>query len=67
MAPTFYVGSEAGLKQLDEYLLTRSYITGYQASKDDLAVHAAFSNAPSAAYVNVSRWFNHIEALLRIS
>nr|GEX06302.1 elongation factor 1-delta 1-like [Tanacetum cinerariifolium] len=67
MAPTFYVGSEAGLKKLDEYLLSRSYITGYQASKDDLAVHAAFSKAPSAAYVNVSRWFNHIEALLRIS
>jgi elongation factor 1-beta len=67
MAPTFYVGSEAGLKKLDEYLLSRSYITGYQASKDDLAVHAAFTKAPSAAYVNVSRWFNHIEALLRIS
>ncbi|XP_076932464.1 elongation factor 1-delta 1-like [Bidens hawaiensis] len=67
MAPTFYVGSEAGLKKLDEYLLSRSYITGYQASKDDLAVHAAFTKAPSSQYVNVSRWFNHIEALLRIS
>ncbi|KAJ0755217.1 putative translation elongation factor EF1B/ribosomal protein S6 [Helianthus annuus] len=67
MAPTFYVGSEAGLKKLDEYLLTRSYISGYQASKDDLTVHVAFTKAPSAQYVNVSRWFNHIEALLRIS
>ncbi|XP_071728380.1 elongation factor 1-delta 1-like [Rutidosis leptorrhynchoides] len=67
MAPTFYVGSEAGLKKLDEYLLSRSYITGYQASKDDLTVHGAFSKPPSAQYVNVSRWFNHIEALLRIS
>ncbi|CAH1423201.1 unnamed protein product [Lactuca virosa] len=67
MAPTFYVGSEAGLKKLDEYLLTRSYITGYQASKDDLTVHAAFTKQPSSQYVNVSRWFNHIDALLRIS
>ncbi|KAM0060078.1 putative translation elongation factor EF1B/ribosomal protein S6 [Helianthus debilis subsp. tardiflorus] len=67
MAPTFYVGSEAGLKKLDEYLLSRSYITGYQASKDDLTVHAAFTKPPSPQYVNVSRWFNHIEALLRIS
>ncbi|KAI3765969.1 hypothetical protein L2E82_16016 [Cichorium intybus] len=67
MAPTFYVGSEAGLKKLDEYLLSRSYITGYQASKDDLTVHAAFTKAPSSQYVNVSRWFNHIDALLRIS
>ncbi|KAL8230539.1 hypothetical protein R6Q57_000317 [Mikania cordata] len=67
MAPTFHVGLEAGLKKLDEYLLTRSYITGYQASKDDLTVHAAFSKPPSSQYVNVSRWFHHIEALLRLS
>ncbi|PWA90865.1 hypothetical protein CTI12_AA095430 [Artemisia annua] len=67
MVPTFYVGSEAGLKKLDEYLLSRSYITGYQASKDDLTVHAAFTKPPSPEYVNVSRWYNHITALLRIS
>ncbi|KAL7600974.1 hypothetical protein Lser_V15G22216 [Lactuca serriola] len=62
----FYVGSEAGLKKLDEYLLSRSYITGYQASKDNLTVHAAFTKPPSPQYVNVSRWFTHIDALLRI-
>lgn len=68
MAVTFYdLGSAAGLKKLDEYLLTRSYITGYQATKDDITVHAALPKAPSADYVNVSRWYNHIEALLRIS
>ncbi|KAI4382800.1 hypothetical protein MLD38_008714 [Melastoma candidum] len=61
------LGSTAGLKKLDEYLLTRSYITGYQASKDDITVHAAFSQPPPAEFVNVSRWYNHIEALLRIS
>ncbi|KAL5543933.1 hypothetical protein UlMin_007717 [Ulmus minor] len=68
MAVTFDdVNSASGLKKLDEYLLTRSYITGYLASKDDITVHAALSKAPSAEYVNVSRWYNHIEALLRIS
>ncbi|GMN56646.1 hypothetical protein TIFTF001_025771 [Ficus carica] len=68
MAVTFYdLGLAAGLKKLDEYLLTRSYITGYQATKDDITVHAALPKAPSADYVNVSRWYNHIEALLRIS
>ncbi|XP_024026301.1 elongation factor 1-delta [Morus notabilis] len=68
MAVTFYdLGSAAGLKKLDDYLLTRSYISGYQASKDDITVHAALSKASSAEYVNVSRWYNHIEALLRIS
>ncbi|XAR62588.1 hypothetical protein NMG60_11017409 [Bertholletia excelsa] len=67
MAVTFSgVNSPSGLKKLDEYLLTRSYITGYQASKDDITVHAALSKPPSSEYVNVSRWYNHIEALLRI-
>ncbi|XP_039137440.1 elongation factor 1-delta 1-like [Dioscorea cayenensis subsp. rotundata] len=68
MAVTFHnVNLEAGLQKLDQYLLTRSYITGYQASKDDIAVHAAFSSAPSSDYVNVSRWYNHIDALLKLS
>ncbi|KAK6924696.1 Translation elongation factor EF1B, beta/delta subunit, guanine nucleotide exchange domain, partial [Dillenia turbinata] len=68
MAVTFYdLKSEAGLKKLDDYLLTRSYISGYQASKDDITVHAALDKAPSAEFVNVSRWYNYIEALLRIS
>ncbi|KAE8123919.1 hypothetical protein FH972_018836 [Carpinus fangiana] len=68
MAITFYdVNSPAGLKKLDDYLLTRSYITSYQASKDDVTVYGALSKAPSAEYVNVSRWYNHIDALLRIS
>ncbi|WVZ21547.1 hypothetical protein V8G54_008869 [Vigna mungo] len=68
MTVTFYDPSSAsGLKKLNEYLLSRSYITGYQVSKDDLTVYAALPTAPSTEYVNVSRWFNHIDALLRIS
>ncbi|KAL3631705.1 hypothetical protein CASFOL_024689 [Castilleja foliolosa] len=68
MAVTFSdLSSAAGLKNLDAYLLSRSYITGYQASKDDLVVYAALSKPPSSDNVNVLRWFNHIEALLRIS
>ncbi|XP_050223119.1 elongation factor 1-delta 1-like [Mercurialis annua] len=61
------LGSASGLKKLDDYLLTRSYITGYQASKDDVTVYAALSTAPSSEYVNASRWFHHIDALLRLS
>ncbi|KAL6129794.1 hypothetical protein ACLB2K_073143 [Fragaria x ananassa] len=68
MAVAFHdINSAAGLKKLDQYLLTRSYITGYQASKDDITVHAALSEPPSSEYVNASRWYNHIAALLRIS
>ncbi|XP_051114182.1 elongation factor 1-delta-like [Andrographis paniculata] len=68
MAVVFHaLNTETGLKKLDEYLLIRSYITGYQASKDDLTVHSALSKPPPSSYINVSRWYNHIEALLRIS
>ncbi|TQD98245.1 hypothetical protein C1H46_016066 [Malus baccata] len=64
MAVTFFgLNSAAGLKKLNDYLLDRSYITGSQASKDDLTVHAALSKPPSSEFVNVSRWYNHIAAL----
>ncbi|XP_040870432.1 elongation factor 1-delta 2-like isoform X1 [Glycine max] len=39
----------------------------YQATKDDLTVYAALPTAPSDEYGNVSRWYKHIDALLRIS
>ncbi|PRQ17004.1 putative translation elongation factor EF1B/ribosomal protein S6 [Rosa chinensis] len=39
----------------------------YQASKDDITVLAALAKPPSSEYVNVLRWYKHIEALLRIS
>ncbi|CAL9216771.1 unnamed protein product, partial [Arabidopsis halleri] len=61
------LNSDSGLKKLDEHLLTRSYITGYQASKDDITVFAALAKPPTSQYVNASRWYNHIDALLRIS
>lgn len=55
--------TDLGLKQLDEYLLTRSYISGYEASKDDLAVYSAIDKVP-AKYTNASRWYSHIQNLL---
>ncbi|KAL6973059.1 hypothetical protein U1Q18_027233 [Sarracenia purpurea var. burkii] len=72
MAVTFFdINSESGLKYFDEYLLTRSYITGYitgyQASKDDITVQVTLSKPPPSEFINASRWYNHIEALLRIS
>nr|GMD35750.1 elongation factor 1-delta 1-like isoform X1 [Ipomoea batatas] len=68
MAVAFYnLNSDAGLKKLDEYLLTRSYISGYQASKDDITVYSSLPKPPSSEYVNASRWYKHIDALLRIS
>ncbi|KAJ3673196.1 hypothetical protein LUZ60_006570 [Juncus effusus] len=61
------LSSPAGLQKLNDYLLPRSYITGYQASKDDLAVYAALAAAPASEYVNVARWYKHIDALIRLS
>uniref|UniRef100_A0A2P2LA10 Uncharacterized protein MANES_06G118500 n=1 Tax=Rhizophora mucronata TaxID=61149 RepID=A0A2P2LA10_RHIMU len=56
MEVAFYdLGSDVGLKKLDDTLLTRSYITGYQASKDDVTVYSALSTTPSSKYMNVSR------------
>lgn len=52
MAVTFFKNSEAGLKKLDEYLLSRSYTSGYQASKDDILVLAPLSKAPTSLGVS---------------
>ncbi|BDA43727.1 Elongation factor 1-delta 2 [Coccomyxa sp. Obi] len=57
--------SADGLKALNDHLLTRSYVVGYQASRDDLAVYSALEKAPSAKeYPHAARWYSHIEALL---
>lgn len=50
----------AGLKALNEYLATRSYIEGYTPSKADKVVFEALGGAPGADYVNALRWYNHI-------
>ncbi|KAF6148816.1 hypothetical protein GIB67_014187 [Kingdonia uniflora] len=48
--------------------LFRNYMKiKYQASKDDITVYVAISSVPSSEYTNVSRWYFHIDALLRIS
>ncbi|CAM6106863.1 unnamed protein product [Calypogeia fissa] len=58
------VSTAAGLQKLNDFLLTRSYISGYQASLDDLAVYVAITSHPDAKYGNVARWYSHITSLL---
>lgn len=68
MAVTFpNLSTEAGLKHLDEYLLSRTFITGHQATRDDITVYGAISKVPGPNFPNVSRWYNHISALLASS
>lgn len=65
MAVTFAnLHTTQGVKQLDEFLLSRSYITGYQASNDDITVFCSLGKAPGSEYINATRWYNHIAALL---
>ncbi|KAK0750110.1 hypothetical protein B0T18DRAFT_121929 [Schizothecium vesticola] len=53
--------TDAGLTVLNNWLLTRSYITGYSASQADVAVYKALKGSPDAAkYPNAARWYKHI-------
>eukprot|EP00252_Welwitschia_mirabilis_P015419 TRINITY_DN338_c0_g1_i1.p1 TRINITY_DN338_c0_g1~~TRINITY_DN338_c0_g1_i1.p1 ORF type:complete len:229 (+),score=54.82 TRINITY_DN338_c0_g1_i1:225-911(+) len=61
------LSTNEGLKHLDQYLLSRTFITGYEASRDDVTVYGALGKAPSAEYTNALRWYNHITALLQSS
>lgn len=65
MAVTFAnLHTTQGVQQLDEFLLSRSYITGYQASNDDIAVFCSLGKAPGSEFINATRWYKHIAALL---
>ncbi|RWW01421.1 hypothetical protein GW17_00035540 [Ensete ventricosum] len=46
--------------------LLRIRPNNYQASKDDIAVYGALNASPSSDYINVARWYNHIDALLKL-
>ncbi|KAL1837141.1 hypothetical protein VTJ49DRAFT_4206 [Mycothermus thermophilus] len=53
--------ADAGVTVLNNWLQTRSYITGYSASQADVAVFKALSAAPDAEkYPNAARWYKQI-------
>merc|ERR1712151_432018 len=53
-------GSNVDVKKLNDYLLSRSYISGWQLSSEDVTVYNNLKSAPSANQVNALRWWNHI-------
>ncbi|OTF82012.1 hypothetical protein BLA29_013436, partial [Euroglyphus maynei] len=53
--------SDQGLKKLDEYLATRSYIEGFTPSQSDIVLYEALKNVP-AKYSHALRWYNHIKS-----
>ena len=55
------LSSETGVQFLDDYLSTRSYVSGYEASKNDQLVWAALKGKePGPAAVNARRWYRHV-------
>merc|ERR1712066_1185853 len=51
------------LDKLDQHLSDKSYIEGFDASLADLAVFINIKSEIDDQFVNVKRWYNHIESL----
>jgi len=56
------LNTKDGLKSLNEYLATRSYIEGYQASQADVAIIESVKQKPSQDLHHALRWYNHINS-----
>lgn len=50
------------LQDLDEYLLNHSYISGYEPSEDDILVFQLMNKEVLKEFVNISRWYRHINS-----
>ncbi len=61
MAP---IPSGADIAELDSYLATRSYMSGYFFTPADKKVFDAMTSVPDKSYKNAYRWFIHIAALI---
>lgn len=57
------LSSPAGIEFLDKYLSTRSYISGYEMTKNDLLVFNCLGhNYKCEKFVNVWRWHRHVKS-----
>ncbi|EHK19377.1 uncharacterized protein TRIVIDRAFT_111661 [Trichoderma virens Gv29-8] len=53
--------ADTGLAVLNNWLLTRSYVTGYAPTQADVACFKALQGSPdSAKYPHAARWYKHI-------
>jgi elongation factor 1-beta len=60
---SFKLNNDAGLKEFNEFLATRSYVAGYTASGADLSVlSGAPASVDASKYPHVSRWLTHINS-----
>lgn len=57
------INSDAGLKAVDTFLETRSFLDGYTPSQSDAALITGFTKAPDAVkYPHARRWYNNISS-----
>ncbi|GLV37809.1 eukaryotic translation elongation factor 1 beta [Carabus blaptoides fortunei] len=54
--------SEAGCKELNNFLADNSYVNGYQPSNADIETFNRVGKAPAAKYSHALRWYNHIKS-----
>ncbi|KAJ4165624.1 hypothetical protein LMH87_007248 [Akanthomyces muscarius] len=55
------LGEVAGLKALNDWVTTRSYVESYSPSQADATCFEAIDSAPDAAqYPHAARWYKHI-------
>merc|ERR1712168_1502662 len=54
--------TECGLKALNDYLSTRSYIEGYVPSKADISIYSSLGCTPCEEYMHAARWYRHISS-----
>ncbi|RDA93048.1 hypothetical protein CP533_0724 [Ophiocordyceps camponoti-saundersi (nom. inval.)] len=53
--------SDAGLTMLNNWLVTRSYITGYAPSQADVSCYKALKSSPTEEkYPHAARWYRHM-------
>ncbi|KAM6595884.1 hypothetical protein CsatA_006408 [Cannabis sativa] len=68
MAVTFTdLHTEEGLKSLDQYLSSKTYISGDALTKDDIKVYAAVAAKPGDSYPNACRWYESVSSQLASS
>ena len=54
------VKTAQGLNELNTYLATKSYVTGFTPSQADVQVFEQVGKAPAASLPHALRWYNHI-------
>uniref|UniRef100_UPI003AABA913 phenylalanine--tRNA ligase beta subunit n=1 Tax=Centroberyx gerrardi TaxID=166262 RepID=UPI003AABA913 len=59
------MSTPAGLKALNNFLVDKSYIEGFVASRADAAMFDAIPYTPSPALCHALRWYNHIKTFHR--